>query len=236
MAAQIQTHAQAAKEVDGNKEENEYDLEETEVGVCAPGEEQTGRWTDEEHDLFLEALKKYGKEWKKIAGAVKTRTVVQTRTHAQKYFQKITKGSSEGAGELYADDDDDGGFGSPGSARRLSKRTRKPSSALKSAYEAAERTPASNRKTNGSSGSSKAHDMLSVVGSAARKTPIHSVGRVSVPLVASMAETTPLQGYLNFGGAPPSGTIHDLTTAGMVPEDFPQPSPAACGSRKGRMS
>ena len=31
-------------------------------------------------------------EWKKVAACVKTRTVVQTRTHAQKYFQKVSKG------------------------------------------------------------------------------------------------------------------------------------------------
>eukprot|EP00597_Dinobryon_sp_UTEXLB2267_P005784 CAMPEP_0170064464 /NCGR_PEP_ID=MMETSP0019_2-20121128/4938_1 /TAXON_ID=98059 /ORGANISM="Dinobryon sp., Strain UTEXLB2267" /LENGTH=1142 /DNA_ID=CAMNT_0010271133 /DNA_START=213 /DNA_END=3641 /DNA_ORIENTATION=+ len=50
-----------------------------------------GRWTRQEHALFLEALSLYGKEWKKVASMVKTRTVVQTRTHAQKYFQKVTK-------------------------------------------------------------------------------------------------------------------------------------------------
>ena len=33
----------------------------------------------------------YGKEWKKVAARVKTRTVVQTRTHAQKYFQKLQR-------------------------------------------------------------------------------------------------------------------------------------------------
>lgn len=55
------------------------------------GSEQTGRWTKEEHEAFLDALSKYGKEWKRVAAKVKTRTVVQTRTHAQKYFQKLQK-------------------------------------------------------------------------------------------------------------------------------------------------
>ncbi|EED91140.1 MYB DNA binding protein/ transcription factor-like protein, partial [Thalassiosira pseudonana CCMP1335] len=49
------------------------------------------RWTKEEHEAFLSALQVYGKEWKKVAARVKTRTVVQTRTHAQKYFQKLQK-------------------------------------------------------------------------------------------------------------------------------------------------
>jgi SHAQKYF class myb-like DNA-binding protein len=51
----------------------------------------TGRWTSEEHNLFLLGLKKYNKQWKSIAELVKTRTVVQIRTHAQKYFQKMDK-------------------------------------------------------------------------------------------------------------------------------------------------
>ena len=29
--------------------------------VCTPGSEHTGRWTRKEHELFLEALKKYGR-------------------------------------------------------------------------------------------------------------------------------------------------------------------------------
>lgn len=59
--------------------------------VVETGQEHTGRWTREEHAAFLSALKQYGKEWKKVAAKVKTRTVVQTRTHAQKYFQKLQK-------------------------------------------------------------------------------------------------------------------------------------------------
>ena len=50
-----------------------------------------GRWTKEEHNLFLEGLRLHGKEWKSIADMIPTRTVVQIRTHAQKYFQKVAK-------------------------------------------------------------------------------------------------------------------------------------------------
>jgi len=41
----------------------------------------------------------YGKGWKKIATLIKTRTVVQIRTHAQKYFLKLSKArqSSDGS-------------------------------------------------------------------------------------------------------------------------------------------
>lgn len=47
-----------------------------------------GRWTASEHDLFLEGLEKHGRSWKKVADHIGTRTVMQTRTHAQKYFDK----------------------------------------------------------------------------------------------------------------------------------------------------
>jgi len=67
--------------------------------VVETGQEQTGRWTKEEHEAFLIALKMYGKEWKKVAAKVKTRTVVQTRTHAQKYFQKLAK-ANEGKDDV----------------------------------------------------------------------------------------------------------------------------------------
>ncbi len=68
--------------------------------VIEPGQEATGRWTRDEHEAFLIGLKLYGKEWKKVAAQVRTRTVVQTRTHAQKYFQKLQKAYNSGEVDL----------------------------------------------------------------------------------------------------------------------------------------
>jgi SHAQKYF class myb-like DNA-binding protein len=66
--------------------------------------ENTGRWTAEEHRLFLQGLELHGKGWKKIAGLIKSRTVVQIRTHAQKYFQKMAKAKQNGEeGEIVMD-------------------------------------------------------------------------------------------------------------------------------------
>lgn len=55
---------------------------------------QVGRWTKREHELFLEGLQRFGKSWKKISSLVHTRTLVQIRTHAQKYLQKQSRVAS----------------------------------------------------------------------------------------------------------------------------------------------
>mmetsp|Transcript_21290 Transcript_21290/g.58958 ORF Transcript_21290/g.58958 Transcript_21290/m.58958 type:complete len:327 (+) Transcript_21290:197-1177(+) len=54
-------------------------------------EEKIGRWSEEEHNIFLEGLATHGKQWKTISTMIGTRTVVQVRTHAQKYFQKLER-------------------------------------------------------------------------------------------------------------------------------------------------
>ena len=62
-----------------------------------PGDkEYNGRWTREEHELFLKALNEYGREWKKVAKLIKSRTSAQIRSHAQKYFQKLSKEKKAG--------------------------------------------------------------------------------------------------------------------------------------------
>ncbi|KAL7519972.1 hypothetical protein ACHAWX_004724 [Stephanocyclus meneghinianus] len=59
--------------------------------IVPTGQEQTGRWTREEQERFIQALELYGKEWKKVAAAVQTRTIVQVRTHAQKFQKKLAR-------------------------------------------------------------------------------------------------------------------------------------------------
>ncbi|GLJ39207.1 hypothetical protein SUGI_0799630 [Cryptomeria japonica] len=55
---------------------------------------QRERWTEEEHQKFLEALKLYGRAWRRIEEHIGTKTAVQIRSHAQKFFSKLVRGSS----------------------------------------------------------------------------------------------------------------------------------------------
>lgn len=50
-----------------------------------------GRWTSEEHALFLHGLAQFGREWKRVAQDIPTRSSSQVRSHAQKYFAKLAK-------------------------------------------------------------------------------------------------------------------------------------------------
>lgn len=52
---------------------------------------RTGWWDTQEHAKFLQGLQRYGRNWKKVSEFVATRSQVQTRTHAQKYFLKLKK-------------------------------------------------------------------------------------------------------------------------------------------------
>jgi SHAQKYF class myb-like DNA-binding protein len=80
--------------------------------------QNTGRWTYGEHCLFLKGLEQHGKGWKKIASLIRTRTVVQIRTHAQKYFQKLAKAKQNG-------DHGDVGMDSKGGGKRKHRNKRK---------------------------------------------------------------------------------------------------------------
>ena len=69
-------------------------LSEPQMVVMMSGESKPanqGRWRKDEHCRFLEALKLYGKSWKKVQAHVTTRTSTQARSHAQKFFVKLEK-------------------------------------------------------------------------------------------------------------------------------------------------
>lgn len=50
-----------------------------------------GRWTENEHQRFLQGLTIHGKDWNKLEKFMKTRSNAQIRSHAQKFFKKIAQ-------------------------------------------------------------------------------------------------------------------------------------------------
>lgn len=48
----------------------------------------SGKWTEDEHERFLKAIKIYGNLWKKVRDYVQTRSCAQIRSHCQKYFRR----------------------------------------------------------------------------------------------------------------------------------------------------
>ncbi|KAI7744870.1 hypothetical protein M8C21_027205 [Ambrosia artemisiifolia] len=62
---------------------------------------QRERWTEDEHNRFLEALKLYGRAWQRIEEHIGTKTAVQIRSHAQKFFTKINQARNIALGLCY---------------------------------------------------------------------------------------------------------------------------------------
>jgi len=58
-----------------------------------------GRWTKEEHQRFIDAIKLHGKNWKKVEEYIGTRSGPQVRSHAQKFFLKLEKELKKGKNE-----------------------------------------------------------------------------------------------------------------------------------------
>ena len=67
-------------------------LKEREVPFSKQKEKyQDGNWTKEEHQRFIESIFIFGFDWKKMEQYIQTRTIVQVRSHSQKFIYKLKK-------------------------------------------------------------------------------------------------------------------------------------------------
>lgn len=60
------------------------------LGAVNPGQRH-GRWSEDEHQQFLNLMQKYGRSWTKISQFMMTRSEPQVRSHAQKHFLRISR-------------------------------------------------------------------------------------------------------------------------------------------------
>jgi len=63
------------------------------ISRCVPNEAvRHGRWSNDEHQLFLRLMGQFGRSWTKISRAMGgRRSEPQVRSHAQKYFQRLRR-------------------------------------------------------------------------------------------------------------------------------------------------
>ena len=54
-------------------------------------DQRTGRWTKLEKQQFERCVKRYGQLYEKYALNIPTRSHVQIRSHAQKFFDRVSK-------------------------------------------------------------------------------------------------------------------------------------------------
>ncbi|CAI2370979.1 unnamed protein product [Moneuplotes crassus] len=74
------------------EEEKEVNLPSMQyLSGCKRKKKVIGRWSNEEHETFVQCLKTYGKDWDKLEEMIPTRSSVQIRSHLQKYFDRIKK-------------------------------------------------------------------------------------------------------------------------------------------------
>ena len=201
--------------------------------VVEHGQEHTGRWTREEHEAFLLALQQYGKEWKKVAAKVKTRTVVQTRTHAQKYFQKLQKGLANDKGDVT--------MGTVAEAKKIlpiasARRGSGPSSAKKGRKKQEKKNgnPMSAQKRQAAEATEAAAHLITQISQVSTANEDQSMLNTSIQPATSFPT-----GTTNFStGTSVAGGLPSMKIVAPQPEQtikkniFPEPSPAACGKRK----
>jgi len=90
-------------QVKNEKEEKEKVQDKNQIKFVVSSSEK-GHWSWEEHKRFVEAIAEYGIQWEKVKYAVKTRTDIQIRSHAQKFYKKLKNYRNEQLGIDFTSD------------------------------------------------------------------------------------------------------------------------------------
>jgi len=75
------TSSDSSKQSNSNKNKRAYTITKQKREV----------WTEDEHKRFVDGVRMYQRDWKTIEKHVGTKSVIQIRSHAQKYFLKLQK-------------------------------------------------------------------------------------------------------------------------------------------------
>ena len=78
-------------EIKFNQKKRKKEISVINYNILSEGDNRIGRWTKEEHRKFIDAICKFGNEWKKVQQYIKTRSSTQARSHAQKFFLRLKK-------------------------------------------------------------------------------------------------------------------------------------------------
>lgn len=190
-----------------------------------------------------------------MASMVKTRTVVQTRTHAQKYFQKLTKGApSNYQQRSETASNNSGGSGQKGASSALfyhkqgkgrGKITDMASPIMSLHYGGGMPDPAAaslsalkGSQAQYGAGASSGHPSANYVDSEPSDcydTLVTLVGELhKTPAGGAFSQQQPQQTHMQHMQlqTPLSVGLPMINTSSIGPPDFPEPSPAACGKRK----
>ena len=170
--------------------------------------ENTGRWTAEEHRLFLQGLEEFGKGWKKIASLIKSRTVVQIRTHAQKYFQKLAKARQNGEeGDVSMENRERNSLSTSSKRRRSGTKRKAISSVVASAEREGKRRASAAAKAKANANSVES-TVATVVEELATETTASEAQNYIQPNYAVAPALAPFTYHVSPATAPNDASIH----------------------------
>lgn len=168
---------------------------------------------------------------------VKTRTVVQTRTHAQKYFQKLTKGAPSNYQQRADTSSNSGGSGQKGSTSALfyhkqgkgrGKISDMASPMMSMHYGMADPTASLSAMKNSQYTGGNGHPSHIYMDA----DPQDYYDSIDLAQLVGELHKTPASSQQMQMQTPLSLGLPMINTASIGPPDFPEPSPAACGKRK----